>query len=77
MISDSNQNMKPIPCFPYLNVNSVYETYQKALKAGAKSTREPTDEFYGNRGDCISDFAGNHCISLLIKKTSQEMNSKD
>ena len=68
MISDSNQNMKPIPCFLYLNANSVNETYQKALKAWAKSKREPTDEFYGNRGDGISDFALNHWYIATHKK---------
>jgi len=68
MISDSNQNMKPIPCFLYLYVNSVDETYQKALKAGATSTREPTDEFYGDRGAGILDFAGNHWYIATHKK---------
>lgn len=68
MISDSNQNIKPIPCFLYLYVNSVDETYQKALKAGATSTREPTDEFYGDRGAGILDFAGNHWYIATHKK---------
>ena len=74
MISDSNQNMKPIPCFLYLNVNSVNETYQKALKAGSKFKREPTDEFYGNRGDGISDFAGNHWYIATHKKELVSLN---
>lgn len=68
MISDSNEFMKPIPCFLYLYVNNVDETYQKALKAGATSTREPTDEFYGDRGAGIIDFAGNHWYIATHKK---------
>ena len=68
MISDSNQNMKPIPCFLYLYVKSVDETYQKALKAGATSTREPTDEFYRDRGAAVLDFVGNHWYIATHKK---------
>jgi len=39
MISDSNQNMKPMPCFLYVYVENVDETFQRAIAAGAISMR--------------------------------------
>jgi uncharacterized glyoxalase superfamily protein PhnB len=68
MISDSNENMKPIPCFLYLYVENVDETYKNALMAGATSMREPTDEFYGDRGAGVVDFAGNNWYIATHKK---------
>jgi len=60
-----------------MNVNSVNETYQKALKAGAKSKREPSDEFMVIEEIVFQILPATTGLSLLIKKTSQEMNSKD
>ncbi|MDQ4074406.1 MAG: VOC family protein [Thermoproteota archaeon] len=68
MISDSNQFMKPIPSFLYVYVANVDDTYQKALRAGATSTRAPTDEFYGDRGAGIVDFAGNNWYIATHKR---------
>ena len=68
MISDSNQNMKPMPCFLYLYVDNVDETFQRAIAAGAISMREPTDEFYGDRGAGVLDFAGNNWYIATHKK---------
>jgi PhnB protein len=68
MISDSNQNMKPMPCFLYLYVDNVDETFQCAIAAGAISMREPTDEFYGDRGAGVLDFAGNNWYIATHKK---------
>lgn len=68
MISDSNENMKPIPCFLYLYVENVDETYKNALMAGATSMREPTDEVYGDRGAGVVDFAGNNWYIATHKK---------
>lgn len=68
MISDPNENMKPMPCFLYLYVDNVDETFQKAINAGATIMREPTDEFYGDRGAGILDFAGNSWYIATHKK---------
>lgn len=68
MVSDSNENMKPMPCFLYLYVENVDETFQRAIAAGATSMREPTDEFYGDRGAGVSDFAGNSWYIATHKK---------
>jgi PhnB protein len=42
-----------------LYVTNVDEVYRQALKAGAKSEREPADQFYGDRSAGVSDPAGN------------------
>jgi uncharacterized glyoxalase superfamily protein PhnB len=68
MISDSNENMKPMPCFLYLYVENVDETYKNALLAGATSMREPADEFYGDRGAGVLDSAGNNWHIATHKK---------
>ncbi len=34
MIFDFNENMKPMPCFLYLYVENVDETYKNTLMAG-------------------------------------------
>ena len=68
MIPDSNQNMKPMPCFLYLYFENVDETYKNALLAGATSMREPTDEFYGDRGAGVLDSAGNNWYIATHKK---------
>jgi uncharacterized glyoxalase superfamily protein PhnB len=37
----------------------VDEVYRRALQAGAKSDREPADQFYGDRMAGVSDSGGN------------------
>lgn len=39
----------------YLYVNDADATYRKALAAGAKSSVEMTDQFYGDRSGCVKD----------------------
>ena len=73
MISDSNENMKPMPCFLYVYVNNVDETYRKAIQAGGTSMRKPTDEFYGDRGASILDLEGNNWyIATHVKDVSRD-----
>lgn len=73
MISDSNESMKPMPCFLYVYVNNVDETYRKAIEAGGTSMRKPTDEFYGDRGASIIDFEGNNWyIATHVKDVSRD-----
>jgi PhnB protein len=43
----------------YLYVHDVDAVYKRALQAGATSTSEPADQFYGDRSAGIKDPAGN------------------
>ena len=47
---DPNGPYAPRPCNLYLYVPDVDAVYARAIAAGGKSLREPTDEFYGDRG---------------------------
>jgi len=49
----------PKPCNLYVYVPDVDATYRRAIEAGAKSLREPKDEFYGDRGCGVEDSSGN------------------
>lgn len=60
--------MKPMPCFLYLYVDNVDETVLRAIGAGATSLRVPTDEFYGDSGAGVLDFAGNNWYIATHKK---------
>lgn len=43
----------------HLYVNDCDATYKKAIAAGAKPEREPTDQFYGDRTGGVRDPFGN------------------
>ncbi|WP_065750148.1 VOC family protein [Bradyrhizobium paxllaeri] len=60
MISDSSERAQATSAMLYLYVPNVDAVYQKALKAGATSLMEPTDQFYGDRSGGVKDAAGNH-----------------
>ncbi len=55
MIADATEKMAAMPCMLYLYVHDVDKVYQRAVKAGGLSLREPTDEFYGDRSAGIKD----------------------
>ncbi len=48
-----------MPAMLYLYVKDTDKTYKRALKAGATSLREPTDQFYGDRNAAVKDSFGN------------------
>ncbi|HSE42658.1 MAG TPA: VOC family protein [Acidobacteriota bacterium] len=58
MISEAGVR-KPSPAFLYVYVANADETYQRAIKAGAKSIERPTDTPYGDRRAMVEDQWGN------------------
>lgn len=63
----------PRPCNLYLYVPDVDAVYARAIAAGGKSLREPTDEFYGDRGAGVEDPSGNYWwIGTHIEDVSPE-----
>jgi PhnB protein len=59
MVSESSEHAKATPVMLYLYVPDTDAAYQKALKAGASSVMEPSDQFYGDRSGGVKDAAGN------------------
>jgi len=70
---DPNGPYAPRPCNLYLYVPDVDAVYARAIAAGGKSLREPTDEFYGDRGAGVEDPSGNYWwIGTHIEDVSPE-----
>ena len=59
MISDASEHSSATSAMLYLYVPDVDAVYQKALKAGAMSLMEPSNQFYGDRSGGVKDAAGN------------------
>ena len=49
MMGEARGEHKPMPCSIYLYVNDADTVYKRALQAGAASTMEPADQFWGDR----------------------------
>jgi PhnB protein len=58
MLSDGSESHPPQPTLLHVYVKNCDETYRKALAAGAKSMREPADQFYGDRSATVLDPTG-------------------
>jgi PhnB protein len=73
MMGKSNNDYSPIPAMLYIYVENVDETYERALKAGAKSIMKPADQFYGDRTAAVADPSGNSWwIASHIEDVSPE-----
>lgn len=59
MMGEPEEKDSLMPGSLYVYVDNVDETYKKALEAGAKSIREPEDQFYGDRNAGVKDSSGN------------------
>ena len=57
------------PAAIHLYVSDADAVYQRALEAGARTLREPVDQFYGDRESCIQDAFGNHWYIATNKET--------
>jgi PhnB protein len=61
MLSDARgEEYKPLATGIHLYVENCDATYQRALEAGATSTMQPADQFYGDRSAGIKDQFENH-----------------
>jgi len=59
MMGEPMGNAQPMFGSLYLYVHDVDAVYKRALQAGATSTSEPADQFYGDRSAGIKDPVGN------------------
>jgi PhnB protein len=59
MIGDAMMDFRPMPTNLYVYVDDADKSFQRALQAGGKSVKEPSDQFYGDRAGCVRDPAGN------------------
>lgn len=59
MLGQSNDKYPAMQSMLHLYVPDVDAVYAKAVKAGGKSLREPTNEFYGDRSCGVVDPGGN------------------
>ena len=58
MFSEITEEYTAFPASIFIYVDNADETYQKALKAGATSLKEPEDQEYGRSGG-VADPYGN------------------
>ena len=73
MIGQGGPQMSARPATVYVYVPDVDLVYRAAKDAGAKSVREPADQFYGDRNACVEDACGNHWyIATHIEDVSNE-----
>lgn len=59
-LAEATETYPAMPCALHLYVADTDATYRRALDAGATSTQEPRDAFYGDREAGIIDPSGNH-----------------
>jgi PhnB protein len=59
MMGEASDEFKAMPTSIHLYLEDVDAAYERALRAGGKSLREPTDQFYGDRSAGIEDASGN------------------
>jgi len=59
MLGEATEEWPPTANSLYLYVPDVDATYKHALAAGAQSTMEPMDQFYGDRSGGVMDPNGN------------------
>jgi PhnB protein len=59
MMADANAQNPARSAMLVLYVSNVDEVYRRAVNAGGKSERKPSDQFYGDRTAAVQDAAGN------------------
>jgi len=59
MMGEGGETFKTFLAMLHLYMEDVDAVYQRAIRAGSKSLREPTDQFYGDRSGAVEDTFGN------------------
>jgi PhnB protein len=59
MLGQASDKFPAMQSMLHLYVPDVDAVYKRAIEAGGKSVREPTNEFYGDRSSGVVDPAGN------------------
>jgi len=73
MMGEAQEKWPAMPCMLYLYVKDVDSFYKRAIEAGGKSLREPTNEFYGDRSCGVLDASGNQWwIASHVEDVSPE-----
>src|SRR5687768_12866634 len=55
MLGDLNPGQPPATATLYLYVEDADSVFEQAIRAGAKSIQQPTDQFYGDHTGCVTD----------------------
>src|SRR5438309_8380346 len=73
MLSDANPEFPARPAMINVYTEDVDAAYKLALKAGATSLREPSNQFYGDRTAGVKDSHGNQWwIATHVEEVSEE-----
>jgi len=73
MLAEGSEKFPAVPANHYIYVPDTDALYKKAIAAGAESTMEPANQFYGDRNAGVKDFAGNTWwIATHIEDVSAE-----
>ena len=78
MMGRAQEDFPALPCMLYVYVPDTDATYDRALKAGAKSIQEPQDMFYGDRNAAVNDPWGNYWTIATHQETlsSEELDRR-
>ncbi len=73
MLSDATAEFPAIPSMLNIYTEDTDVAYNRALKAGATSLREPSNQFYGDRTGGVKDASGNQWwIATHLEDVSRE-----
>lgn len=73
MMSQASDQFPAMPVMLYVYVTDCDATYKKAIAAGGTSTREPANQFYGDRSCAVKDHSGNlWCIATHVEDVTPE-----
>ncbi len=74
MMGKANEQFSPLPAMLYIYVNDTDEAYKRALKMGAESVMEPSNQFYGDRNAGVKDSDG---IQWWIASHVEDVSSEE